>query len=130
MARILILDSDGFVRKTAALFFEANGYDVVSTSTYVDFDKLLEYEKPDLALVDLRMPGITGDELVKNTRRRLGDRCCPLVFWSSRSPQEQEALVRSSGAAGFICKTWSSAEILARIREFFSEEARERRQGA
>lgn len=122
MPRILILDNDVFVLKAAALLFEANGYEVVITDTHVDFDKLLESEKPDLALIDVLMPGMTGDTLVRNIRRQLRDKCCPLLLWSSKPPEQLEKLVRSSGADGFIHKSWSSTEILEKMRGFSAPE--------
>ena len=118
MPRILILDNDVSVLRAAAIFFEAHGYEVVTSGSAADFEKLLEREMPDLALIDVSMPDTTGDTLVGKIRRRLGYRCCPLLFWSSKPPEQLEELVRSSGASGFISKSWTSTAILEQIQAF------------
>lgn len=118
MPKIVILDDDELNARTTARVLRMNSFEAVTTNTPIGFVELLQREKPDLALVDVKMPEMDGDEVVRITRRQLSDQCCPLVLWSSRAPEELAALVQTSGASGYIHKSAGPTEFIEKVREF------------
>jgi CheY-like chemotaxis protein len=114
--RILLVDDSEFILKGAALLLEASGYEVVTASTPIGLGPLMLREKPDLALVDVEMPEMRGDFVVKTARRLLKERCCPMLLWSALPSGELEELARSSGALGYIEKS-SGPEMMEKIAE-------------
>jgi DNA-binding response OmpR family regulator len=92
MQTILVIDDDESLRDTIAMMLEQDGFRVILSGDGRDgFDKALT-NKPDLVLVDLRLPGMSGTEICKQLRganmktpiivlSALGDeltRCCCL----------------------------------------------------
>jgi CheY-like chemotaxis protein len=112
-SKILIVDDSEIVCETVAMMLEERGYDVVSLANLFQFVQTLEIEKPDLVLVDVMMPAITGDKLVEIARRHERGKACPMVLFSDKKAEHLERLAQACGAAGFIQKT-NDAEVLAR----------------
>jgi CheY-like chemotaxis protein len=112
--RILVVDDSQICLEATAMMLEDAGCTVVTVDSPFALSSALVREQPDLVLVDVTMPGLTGDKLVEITlRNRTGGRAPVIVLHSDRSEAELRALARSCGAAGFIRKT-SDQQTLAR----------------
>ena len=109
--KILLVDDSEVIRETVAMMLEEQGYTVICLDSVFSFSPTLQRERPDLALVDVGMPALRGDQLVGLARHR--PYVCPLVLFSDRPAEELRVLGTACGAAGFIRKT-SDGEALAR----------------
>ena len=67
--KLLAIDDEAEFTKTIDQFFSARGYEVRVALTGTSGIELADYYKPDVALVDLKLPGIDGDEILKYLRR-------------------------------------------------------------
>ncbi len=67
--RILAIDDEVEFTKTIEQFFSARGYEVHVALTGTSGIELADYHKPDVVLVDLKLPGIDGDEILTHIRR-------------------------------------------------------------
>jgi DNA-binding NtrC family response regulator len=110
--KILIVDDSALVREAVSLILEERGYDVVSMDSVFSFAQALNSEKPDLVLIDVMMPAMTGDKLVEIARKHHAG-TCPMVLFSDRGAADLERLAHACGAAGFIQKT-GNPDALAR----------------
>jgi DNA-binding NtrC family response regulator len=110
--KILIVDDSALVREAVAMILEERGYLVVAIDSVFSFAQTLNTERPDLVLIDVTMPAMTGDKLIEIAQKHHTWRC-PMVLLSDRGVAELERLARACGAAGYIQKT-GNAEILAR----------------
>ncbi|PCH61150.1 MAG: response regulator, partial [Gammaproteobacteria bacterium] len=70
MNTILILDDEDVVRQSFVDYFEDNLWRVVQAETAEQALDLLETEQPEVALVDIRLPGIDGDEFIREAIER------------------------------------------------------------
>ncbi len=70
MNTILILDDEYVVRQSFADYFEDNLWRVVQAETAEQALELLDTEKPEVAIVDIRLPGIDGDEFIREALER------------------------------------------------------------
>lgn len=66
MSNILLVDDDNFFRERLERAFAGRGYTVLSASGYEEAMKIIREEKPEMALVDLKMPGRSGLELIRD----------------------------------------------------------------
>jgi len=66
---IVAIDDEVEFTKTLDQFFSARGYTVHVAMTGTSGLELVDYHKPDVVLVDLKLPGIDGDEILKHVRR-------------------------------------------------------------
>jgi DNA-binding response OmpR family regulator len=118
LAKILIIDDEEQFAGSFGALLRAEGYEVVTSCDPLGFAELVQREKPDLALIDVLMPKMTGDRLVPLIRKKVGESCCPLLLWSSKLPEELELLAHRSGADGFLYKASLPDEVLQVIREY------------
>jgi DNA-binding response OmpR family regulator len=101
--KIVIVDDSEMIRDLVKLALEEQGFEVVTIESAFGFNNTLRRENPDLALVDVNMPGLKGDKLAE-IAIGMGSPC-PIVLFSDRPEAELTKLVRASGVAGFIRKS-------------------------
>ena len=114
MFSILVIDDDETVRDTISVMLEQEGF-----RTHLAADGREGYEKalslkPDLILVDLRLPGMSGMEICKQVRAaRLST---PIIVLSAVGDEIDKVLLLEIGADDYVVKPFGSRELLARIR--------------
>jgi DNA-binding response OmpR family regulator len=114
MQHILVIDDDENLRDTISLLLENEGFRV---STAADgsagFEEAVR-TKPDLVLVDLRMPGMSGAEVCKQLRAA-GSKT-PIIVLSAVGDEIDKVLLLEIGADDYVVKPFGTRELLARIR--------------
>jgi DNA-binding NarL/FixJ family response regulator len=116
-AKILLVDDSEVVRDSVALMLEARGFDVVPVTGVFGLPQVVAREAPDLILMDVSMPAISGDKAVEIVRRNEPANC-PMVLFSDRKPEELERLAYQCGAAGFIRKTGNGDELAKAVETY------------
>jgi two-component system response regulator (stage 0 sporulation protein F) len=69
-SRVLVVDDEEFIRYTVRRILEKKGFHVTTTSDGAAALRLMEQRAPDLVLLDLKMPGMSGDRVLKKIRDR------------------------------------------------------------
>lgn len=95
--RVLIVDDNRDSADTLAILLEALGHRVRRSYDPLEVEALVEGETPDLVLLDLGMPGMSGHELARRLRRRLGDRALLVAVTGWGQPEDR----RRTAEAGF-----------------------------
>ena len=90
-----------------------SGYAVVATGDPEDVPRLVEEEKPHLALLDLMLPGVDGIDLMKDI---VSARDVPVIFVSAYGQDQLVAKAFEMGADDYVVKPFSPTELVARIR--------------
>ncbi|RZM22392.1 MAG: response regulator [Pedobacter sp.] len=103
-AKILICDDEQEILDITRLILEDEGFDVTSVLDSLSVEKLIEREKPDILLIDLWMPGISGDQIVRNLRRNVLLSDLPVVVISASRDGKEIAL--ACGADDFLEKPY------------------------
>lgn len=96
MARVLIVDDTDIVRKALELALRKMGHDAESTSDAYMALELARLHRPDLALLDYRMPGMDGATLFVEMQKELGEHCPKVLFVSATPPEEVRAKAEAS----------------------------------
>jgi DNA-binding response OmpR family regulator len=115
--RVAIVDDEPGVRDGVALALERSGYRVEPYADGESAWKAFAERLPDLVILDILMPGIDGLELCR--RLRAHSRELPIVFLSSRDEEFDRVLGLEVGADDYLCKPFSSRELMARVRVLF-----------
>jgi two-component system, OmpR family, response regulator ChvI len=113
MPKIALVDDDRNILTSVSLTLEAEGYNV---STYTDGASGLEgltSDRPDLAILDIKMPRMDGMELLRRLRQKSD---LPVIFLTSKDEEIDEALGLALGADDYISKPFSQRLLIARIR--------------
>ena len=102
--RILLIDDSEITLAMEKAVLEGRGYEVVATSTLVEFEKVLETFKPHLILTDLHMPDAKGTDICRTLKNEFKTQDIPIVLFSSLDDEELGKLAHQVGADGFLSK--------------------------
>lgn len=124
--RVLIADDEAEIRQLMRLYLEKDGYEVIETDNGTDAVKICEKNKPDMAILDIMMPGLNGYQAVQKIRSISN---IPIIMISAKSQDEDKILGLDLGADDYITKPFNPLEAMARInsniRRFYHLGARE-----
>ncbi len=109
-ARILVIDDSRSVRELLLLHLRSAGYDVLGAEDAVEAGKLIVERPPDLLIVDINMPYMSGIEFVAALRADPEVRDIPVIFLSSREDVAQEA--RRLGPVACLTKPAAADRLL------------------
>src|SRR3984885_11835726 len=114
MTTILVIDDDDNLRDTVGLMLEQEGYrPILAADGKTGYEKALS-AKPDLILVDLRLPGMSGIEISKQLRA--GNVQTPIIVLSAVGQEVDKVLLLEIGADDYVVKPFGARELIARIR--------------
>lgn len=114
MQTILIVDDDAELRETVSILLEREHFvPIQAVDGQSGIEKALTV-KPNLMLVDLRLPGVSGIEVCKQLRaNRLAT---PIIVLSAAADEVDKVLLLEIGADDYVVKPFGTRELLARIR--------------
>jgi DNA-binding response OmpR family regulator len=111
---ILVIDDDDNLRDTVGLMLEQEGYrPLLAADGKTGYERALS-AKPDLILVDLRLPGMSGIEISKQLRA--GKVNTPIIVLSAVGQEVDKVLLLEIGADDYVVKPFGARELMARIR--------------
>jgi two-component system KDP operon response regulator KdpE len=111
--RILAVDDDPQILRAMRASLEARGFDVVTASSGEGALDTASNQPVDLMLLDLGLPGISGDEVIERLRSWSQ---LPVIVLSIRDAQEDKVRALEVGADDYVTKPFDIPELLARIR--------------
>jgi len=114
MTKVLVVEDDPAILRGLADNLKFEGYDVDTAVDGEDGYRKLQNQKPDLIVLDLMLPRMSGLELCKKLRSE-GIRT-PVVMLTARSEESDRVLGLDLGADDYITKPFSIRELAARIR--------------
>ena len=112
--RILVAEDDASLREVLVLGLEDNGYRVDAVERGDDAIDQLKFYEYDVAILDWRMPGASGIDVVRWARRH--DRPTALLMLTARDTPPDRISGLDAGAVDYLVKPFDFGELLARIR--------------
>lgn len=109
MPNILIIDDDAHISDALSTALQAEGYSVSKAYSGTEALLLLSHNKPDLILLDLMLPGLSGEELLPQIRD------IPVIVVSAKADVTDKVELLIGGAVDYITKPFDMKELLARI---------------
>ena len=117
MARtILVVDDETTLRETLVEALEAEGFRVVSAADGRGALAVFRAERPDLVLLDLMLPELSGIEVCRIIRAESG---VPIVMLTAKDSELDKVVGLELGADDYVTKPFSLRELSARIRALF-----------
>jgi DNA-binding response OmpR family regulator len=114
MNRVLIVEDDASLVLGLSAALEAEDHEVQVARTGPDGLRLALEWQPDLILLDLMLPGMSGFELCKRLRDQRVK--CPVIILTSRAEENDRVFGLELGADDYVTKPFSLRELLARVR--------------
>src|SRR3954463_6030223 len=114
MQTILVIDDDESLRDTIGVMLEQEGFRAeLAGDGRSGYDRALAL-KPDLLLVDLRLPGMSGVEICRQLRAARVQ--TPIIVLSAVGDEVDKVLLLEIGADDYVVKPFGTRELMARIR--------------
>src|SRR3974390_723294 len=112
-ATILVVDDEPQIRRVLRSTLTFRGYELVEASTGEEALELARKTKPDLILLDVNLPGMSGIEPCRELRRFTA---APIIMITVRNAERDKVVALDAGADDYVTKPFGIEELLARIR--------------
>ncbi len=111
MKKIMVTEDDTYIGNLLEEALSGEGYQVLRAYSGTEALLVLEKERPDLILLDLMLPGLSGEELFD----RIRDRQIPVIVVSAKAGLDDKVKLLLDGASDYVTKPFEVKELLARI---------------
>ena len=115
MARIVVADDDTDIRELVALKLSAMGHEVSAVGDGQAALDACRARRPDLVLLDVMMPGVSGLEAVRAIRADPDLRDLPVILLTARALESDVSSGFDSGADDYVTKPFSPRELASRV---------------
>jgi putative two-component system response regulator len=115
-ANVLVVDDEDGVQKYFVRLLTAEGYNVAVAADGLSALEAIANHPPDVVLLDVNIPGLSGFEVCRRVRREASTRLLPIIFVTGLGEREQRVEGLAAGADDFLTKPVDNDELLARVR--------------
>ena len=119
--RILVIDDEAAIRDSLRMILEYEDYEFVGASNGPDAIALVQRDRPDLVLLDIKMPGMDGMEVLRKLHAL--DETLPIVTISGHGTTATAVEAIRSGAIDFLDKPLSSERVLVTVQNALRQSA-------
>jgi DNA-binding response OmpR family regulator len=121
MSRILVVDDEPHIVKLITFSLEKNGFECLTAGDGVRAIELAGAEQPDLILLDVMMPIMTGFETAQKLKADDSTRDIPIVFLSAKSQTYEIEEGLECGASDYICKPFTPKDLVEKVSSALEE---------
>ncbi len=118
--KILIADDEPYVSRVLKLVLQKAGYEVTCVDNGLQAIDAYRNLRPDFIITDVKMPQMTGRELVENIRKSEGGNNVPIVVMTSTLESENGDWVTGVDKVSFLGKPVSPRELVRVVNDYFS----------
>lgn len=111
MKQILIIEDDVSINQMVKEYLQLHGYACTQAFSGIEAVHSLENQDFDLILLDLMLPGISGEELIVKIRKR-----ARVIVVSAKTSVMDKVQLLQMGASDYLCKPFDMKELLARVK--------------
>ncbi|GAA3331502.1 response regulator transcription factor [Curtobacterium albidum] len=113
MTKILIVDDEPALSEPLEFLLQREGYETAVAADGVTALSKFDAENPDLVLLDLMLPGLSGTEVCRQIRTRSN---VPIIMLTAKDSEVDIVVGLELGADDYVTKPYSTRELLARLR--------------
>jgi two-component system, OmpR family, response regulator RegX3 len=113
MPKLLIVEDEKSIAEGLAITLEAEGFQVAWVKDGMDAVPTWERVRPDLVVLDLMLPGMSGTEVCRSLRSRSD---VPIIMLTARDAEVDRVVGLELGADDYVTKPFSTRELVARIK--------------
>lgn len=115
---ILICDDDEGILDMLEIVLEGNGFHIIPVQNSLHIYEVIDRENPDLLLLDLWMPVLSGDQVLKSLRKNPQTQGLPVIVISAS--REGKQIAKDAGATDFMAKPFDLEFLLQKIQSYIN----------
>ena len=116
--KILIVDDEPDILRAAKVRLMSFGYEVITATDGKDILELARKNTPDLILLDLRLPGMSGDDICVKLKADDMLKNIPVVMFTASSDFNINNMIKKIGADGYLIKPFGSEDLSQITKKF------------
>lgn len=120
MAKIYIIDDDEQLLRMVGLMLERGGHSTKMVNNPVEGLQAVKDDKPDLLVLDVMMPGLSGHDIARDIRAQKGLENLPILILTARSQEIDRETALKSGADDYLSKPVTSQELIEKVDNLLS----------
>lgn len=117
MTKILVAEDERDIRELIAFTLRFAGFDVTLAKNGAEAVEMVEAEDPDLIILDVRMPKMTGYEACRKIKADPGTKGTPVMILSAKGQEVEIQQGLESGADEYILKPFVPDELVAQVKD-------------
>lgn len=121
MARIYVIDDDAQLLRMVGLMLERGGHAVTLLNNPIDGLEQIKADKPELLVLDVMMPNMSGHDLAKEIRNDKSLADLPILMLTARSQEIDRMAALKSGANDYLSKPVTSQELIEHVDRLLSD---------
>ena len=126
IAKILVAEDEKDIRELVSFTLRFAGYDVWIASDGIEAVEIAQEIHPDLILMDVRMPKMTGYKACEIMKQMDTLKDIPVVFLSAKGQETEIQQGLAAGAVAYILKPFAPADLTLRVKELLAAPAGQR----
>lgn len=119
--RILVVDDERDILDLARIILKSGGYDVATAASGEEALKIISMKKPDLVLLDVVLPGVSGLEVCRRLKRYPGTPPIKVVLFTALGTEVDMMLEKKDKADGYISKPFTSKTLLNMVGRLLND---------
>jgi DNA-binding response OmpR family regulator len=112
-AKVVIVDDDEAIRELASVYLRKEGYEVTCALDGTAAIETIEREKPNLVVLDLMLPGLSGFDVCRQVR---ATSAVPIIMLTARDDDIDKIVGLEIGADDYLTKPFNPRELVARVK--------------
>jgi DNA-binding response OmpR family regulator len=124
MSRILVAEDERDIRELIGFTLRFAGFEVVLVENGVEAMERATVEQPDMILLDVRMPKMSGYDVCRNLKADPVTCDIPIVFLSAKGQEREIEQGLDSGALEYIVKPFAPDELINQVRDILQRVGR------
>ncbi len=118
MTKIAIIEDDPVISQMYRMKFEADGFDVQLADNGKKGVALVEHFTPDIILLDIQMPEMSGDEALATIRKQAWGKDIPVIILTNLGEEEAPKSIRGLGIHSYIVKAeLTPRQVVQRVKD-------------
>jgi DNA-binding response OmpR family regulator len=118
MTKIAIIEDDSVINQMYRMKFEADGFDVQVADNGRNGVAMVQTFQPDIILLDLQMPEMTGDEALVEIRSKDWGKRIPVIILTNLGVEESPKILKQLGIHSYIVKAeLTPSQVVGRVKE-------------
>jgi DNA-binding response OmpR family regulator len=119
--KILLVDDSGTILMMEKMILGREPYDLVTAKDGREAIEMAATERPDLILLDVVMPHLTGFEVLKELRARESTKTTPVILVTTRGEAANVEAGYAGGCNDYVTKPINSVELITKVRNYLTD---------
>lgn len=116
MTKVFVVEDMESIRKLIVYALKSSGYEAEGFEDDSEFSKAIERELPDLVILDIMLPEVSGIEILSRLKNNFNSKDIPVIMLTAKSSEIDKVSALDLGADDYITKPFGVMELIARVR--------------